>query len=405
MSTSPSISYYSSSTDISLSLPNPPDLTESLPSKQNRSVWIDQSRGLFILWMILGSIIPSQWLTDSQVLYFFLAHPGTTAKTVTLYDLVMVGFLWIIGLLFSISFQRRRHKQGYYEAVKYVYVRYVMLLVVGLFLVWLQSDGFIACKRNGMHVVRWDVIPSLGLAGLVAIVLLQVPHPIARVLVSVLMMVIYQLCLVYWNWREIAVHSVHGGVLGTIFTFAPMIAMGSGFGEYLLIPGNIPVVLMGNTGKVSKISITYIVSGIIIGMTGILLSFIPEMWPSKRQATLTWCLIAISYSIIISGIFLILEQVQKRITFIYLKAFGLNPMLLYLLMISFSGIKHFLFDSRTEIGFVIIFSIIELVVISGVGLLLYWKNLCFDTKLVLEKFFIFVILPLFFIKGIGFADF
>ena len=90
--------------------------------------WIDHARGFYILWMLLGDYVPETASDSSTVLRFLLVHAGNPAAwadvdPMTGYDTVMLGFLFIIGMLMRYAFDSRRRRFGWRRAVWHVVAR------------------------------------------------------------------------------------------------------------------------------------------------------------------------------------------------------------------------------------------------------------------------------------------
>jgi hypothetical protein len=173
-----------------------------------------------------------------------------------------------------------------------------------------------------MIIVIWDVLPSLGLVGLIAIPFLFL-NPKMRTILASALLIFYHLMLLYGGWREYAIRSVHGGIFGTIFGFSVIMIYATCLGELFFIDRETP--------EKKKYQI-YAIVGIIAFIGGILLALIPEWYANKRQVTLTYILISFGASILLSFIFVGIDKIVKEPIFI-LDSYGKNPFLLYVIAI------------------------------------------------------------------------
>jgi hypothetical protein len=137
------------------------------------------------------------------------------------------------------------------------------------------------------------------------------------------MLIFYQIMLIYGGWRWYAIKSVHGGIFGTIFGFTSLMIFATCFGNLLLLDKTV--------GEKRKYQI-YAAFGFICFVGGLLLAFIPEWYPNKRQVTLTYIMVSIGASILLSFIFIGLDKLIKKPIFI-LDSYGKNPFLLYIIAI------------------------------------------------------------------------
>ena len=106
---------------------------------------------------------------------FFLEHPlnQTTTTIMNFYDIGTPAFICIMGLLMPLLFFRRKDTKGVRSAILHMVYRYGFLLLLGLLIFFIDQGDFIKLV-DGMVIIRWDVLPTLGLVGLIAIPFLWV---------------------------------------------------------------------------------------------------------------------------------------------------------------------------------------------------------------------------------------
>ena len=206
-----------------------------------------------------------------------------------------------------------------------------------------------------MLILIWDVLPSLGLVGIIAIPTLFLNIKIRGLLASV-MLVLYQFMLVYGGWRAYAIESVHGGIFGTIFGFASIMIFATCFGEYLLLD---------RTVDEKKKYQNFALIGIITLVVGMVLAFIPEWYANKRQVTMSYILISMGASILLSFLFIGLDKLTNKPIFI-LDSYRKNPFLLYISAI----VIEFLLVDIIELEKDFIIFIIMVIIITGIAVLL-----------------------------------
>ena len=107
------------------------------------------------------------------------------------------------------------------------------------------------------------------------------------------MLTFYQMMLLYGGWRAYAIESVHGGIFGTIFGFSTIMILSTCFGEYLLVDKSV---------EERKKYMNYALIGAISFVVGLVLAFLPEWYANKRQVTMSYILISLGASILLSFI-------------------------------------------------------------------------------------------------------
>ncbi|MFX1589452.1 MAG: acyltransferase family protein [Promethearchaeota archaeon] len=289
-------------------------------TRGKRYYWIDHARGFIMILLVITEFLPA---FIREAARFFLEHPEPqrTVEYMNFYDVGAPAFIFIMGFLMPLSFFHRKERDGTGKTVRHMIIRYGVILLLG-YLVILIDQQAIVKTVDGMVIVIWDVLPSLGLVGLIAIPFLFVSPKIRAILASALL-IFYQLMLLFGGWREYAIASVHGGILGTIFGFSVIMIYATCLGELFF---------MDKEKSENKKYQIYALVGIIAFLGGILLTLIPEWYANKRQVTLTYILISLGTSILLSFVFVGIDKVVKKPIFI-LDSYGKNPFLIYVIAI------------------------------------------------------------------------
>lgn len=296
--------------------------------KRKRVYWLDHARGYVMMTLVVTMFLP-MYIRDGP-LRFILEHPenSTTIQGMNYFDIGAPAFILIMGLLMPLSFRKRQGKFGTSSAVKHVLIRYSIILGLGL-LVFLIDGGYFIKINNGepviiagIPVIRWDVLPTLGLVGIIALPFLWL-KPKIRAIAASGMIIFYQIMLMYGGWREYAIESIHGGILGTIFGFSVQMIWATCAGDLLLVNKEI---------KEKKKYMIFALAGTIAITIGYLLWLFPEMYPNKRQVSLTYILISSGASILIAFLFIAIDRkVQKPI--FGLDSYGKSLFIVYIIAI------------------------------------------------------------------------
>ena len=287
--------------------------------RSERFYWIDHARGFIMIWLVITLYLPTA--LREGVLRFFLAHPEneTTTHVMNLFDVGAPAFIVVMGLLMPLSFFHRKGKDGVKKAVKHIIIRYGIILILGLVIVFIDQGALIK-TISGMPVIQWDVLPTLGLVGLIALPFFWI-EPRIRAVIASLMLIIYQIMLIFGGWRDYAIVSVHGGILGSIFGFSAIMIYSTCLGEFLFIKKH--------SEEIKKYKFYFII-GVISYIGGLILTLVPEWYANKRQVTLTYILISLGTSILISFFFIALDKKIEKPIF-GLDSFGKNPLIIYII--------------------------------------------------------------------------
>lgn len=273
--------------------------------------------------LVITEFLPNAIREGFEISRFFLAHPPneTIVEYMNFYDIGAPAFIFIMGLLMPLSFLHRKERDGVNKAVRHMVIRYGIILLLG-FLVIIIDHGKIITTVGDVNVIIWDVLPAIGLAGLIALPFLWL-KPKLRGIVATIMLVFYQFMLLYGGWRDYAIVSVHGGIFGTIFGFSVIMIYATCLGEVMLL----------NTEHTDKKKHQiYAIVGAIALLCGFLLWLFPGWYPNKRQVTLTYISISLGASILLSFIFIGIDKKVKKPIFI-LDSYGKSPFIIYVIAV------------------------------------------------------------------------
>jgi len=323
-------------------------------TQRTRYYWIDHARGFIMILLVVTEFLPIIIREGTEIVRFFLAHPANekTVEFMNFYDVGAPAFIFIMGLLMPLSFFRRKDKDGTGKAVRHMVIRYGIILLLGYIVIFIDQ-GSLVKESGGMIIIIWDVLPSLGLVGLIAIPFLFV-NPKLRAILASGLLIFYQIMVIYGGWREYAIESVHGGIFGTIFGFSAIMIYATCLGELFFIDKE--------TTERKKYQL-YAIVGIVAFVGGILLALIPEWYANKRQVTLTYILISLGTSVLLSFIFIGIDR--KKPIFI-LDSYGKSPFLIYVIAI----VLEFLIVDIIELEKDLLIFIIMVAVLTIIAILL-----------------------------------
>ncbi len=308
--------------------------------------WLDQARGFYLMYLVLVATYPPSLLGRDPLSTFLFRHPSPKeAPFITLFDVGVPAFLLISGIAYELSFQRR-WQQERTRAVMSGLVRWGALLLVGLVLyvvdqpLTLQAFGKVTdlvkdapdLQQVYAFVLRWDVLPSLGLAGLLTLPFLLLSYP-ARTAAAYGLLVFNQGMIfanAHTHWLDYAFASIHGGIFGTIFALTPVMVLGTCVGAFYF-PEEV------DTRRKRWALLGF---ALLNAAAAGLLWLLPDGFPNKRGATTGWALLSVA--IVVGGLFpfFFLDYADKKYPHLdpfgsYRKdifaAYGLNPFLTFFL--------------------------------------------------------------------------
>ncbi len=340
--------------------------------------WIDQARGFILVALCITLTEPWEEV-EGTILFFLSGHPDETAMYMTLYDVGTLAFLFILGLSFALSFNKHRERGGNFSAIIKVISRYGLLLLLGYVLMLVEhgfdfSVLFAVNEDVGYIIPLWDVVPSLGLVGFIALPFLFIKEPKIRMGVAYGWMFVYEILLLITDIDYYASLTYHGGVFGTIFTYCGVVLIASSMAEYVFTSIETPkkkiknLVLFG-AGNLIVGAIFWIIAA----LTNILV-----LAPNKRLATFPYALISLGVIVLAIIPFVWADEVKDK-EIPYLVAFGRQPFLTYFIAELFYQVPKMLLDDFTDQMRWIILVII-LVITSIVNLLLYKKKKIVPTE-------------------------
>ncbi|MHA1725024.1 MAG: heparan-alpha-glucosaminide N-acetyltransferase domain-containing protein [Promethearchaeota archaeon] len=333
--------------------------------EKKRIYWLDHARGFIMILLVVTMYLPD-WIREGP-LRFFLEHPehSTTTHIMNFYDIGAPAFIIIMGLLMPFSFTKRKQSDGVNKAVFHILIRYGIIFGLGLLTVLIDQGSFIKKVDgeplivSGMPVIYWDVLPTLGLVGIIALPFLWV-SPKLRAVLATILIIFYQFMLIYGGWREYAIASVHGGILGTIFAFSAIMIYSTSIGEYLLVEKNSDYAV-----KFRNLAII----GIITLVGGLLIMLLPECYPNKRQVSASYCYISLGVSILMAFIFIALDKKYRKPIF-FLDSYGKSPFLIYIVAI----VLKFLIEDIIGLEITLLIGLTMIVLISVMVIVLDLKG-------------------------------
>ncbi|NHJ21496.1 MAG: hypothetical protein EAX91_11170 [Candidatus Lokiarchaeota archaeon] len=325
-------------------------------STRERLYWIDHARGFIMLLLVITEFLPNTFREASEITRFFLAHPPnqTIVTYMNFYDIGAPAFIFIMGLLMPLSFAHRKERDGVNKAVRHMIIRYGIILVLGLVVI-LIDHGEMITMVGDVPIIIWDVLPTLGLVGLIALPLLWLKTK-PRAIVATAMLVFYQFMLLFGGWREYAIYSIHGGIFGTIFGFSAMMIYATCLGD---------VLLLNKEYSDKKRYLIYAIVGAVALVAGFLLWLIPGWYPNKRQVTLTYISISLGATILLSFITIGIDKLVEKPIFI-LDSYGKSPFVIYVIAI----VLEFLISDIIGYEMDILIFIIMIIVMSAIAILL-----------------------------------
>lgn len=267
---------------------------------------IDAFRGFAVICMVVGNfLLGLVWIPA------WLKHSPDIGYTFV--DLGAPAFIFVIGLNFVTSVQRRLEKDGTRGMVQHFVVRYFAILGIGA----LFGAGQVLLGINGV-TVNWGVLQAIGVAGLATLIVIRLPSW-ERLLIGLAMLAGYQFMLDRF-WLTTVLASPHGGMYGSL-SWAALLILSTVLADIYHGQKNSLVKLLG----ASSLSI----AAALILMTWFAVS--------KNRVSATYMLLSLGLSGWFFCLFTILvDRLHWNLTFF--RVWGRNPLTLYLLSLLLQGL-------------------------------------------------------------------
>ena len=267
---------------------------------------IDQFRGFAILLMVLAN-----YMNNVNVIPSWLKHADDIGYTII--DLIAPMFIFAIGLTYGLSFHRRLERDGAWKTYQHFITRYFALVGMGFLitLIW---------EISGIHppTVNWGLFQALGVAGLVTLVVIQLPT-FWRFIAGFVLLAGYQILLDHF-WLQDVLAAPHNGPWG-VFSWSAMLilatVMADVYHEERFRQNLFPLTCAG-----------------LVGLGMVSAFWIPL---SKDRASASYVLLSLGLSGMVFFLFHIgVEKWKWKLSL--LTDWGRNPLLLYLISYVILGI-------------------------------------------------------------------
>ncbi len=281
-------------------------------NKPSRISSIDQLRGYTILGMILVN-----YLSHFKGLPWALSHHR---EGFSYADTIAPSFLFIVGIGFNLSFNRKVLNRGLGAARREALKRYLLITLIGI----------VVYGPHNWHG-WWNALVDIGLAGLLAIPFMHRSGRV-RVLAACGYLVLFQ---VMFSWTRygpyLSEHSFDGGPLGPL-SWVFCLLLGSLVWDWLA------------KGKKEAVFWNSILWGTGLTAAGMILEMewpgIKAQWPfSHRCMTMPFTLLSTGLAFFVFLLFQCLDRFSIRLT--VLNMFGMNPLALYVFHLLLVEIFHF----------------------------------------------------------------
>jgi predicted acyltransferase len=271
----------------------------ALETPKHRLESIDQFRGFAIVTMVLANFTSGIHTIPAQ-----LHHAPDVGLTPP--DLVAPFFIFAIGLTYGLSARRRASRDGWGKTTEHFFRRFVAILGIGSLMV---AIGL--AYLNDPCIVNWGALHSIGVAGLVALLVIRLPT-LWRLGVGAAVLGGYQVILDRY-WVDVTVASPHGGIQGAV-------AWGG-----MLILSTVLADLFHDEARGRRVYPWVSLATLALGVG---LAFLTPV--SKHRVSASYVVINLGLSALLFwGFHLLNEGLRVRVPL--LSAWGRNPLLLYLL--------------------------------------------------------------------------
>jgi predicted acyltransferase len=276
-----------------------------MPTHIPRLPALDQFRGFAILGMVIVN-----YLARIQIVPSWLKHAPDAGLTVA--DLVAPFFIFAIGLTYRASFERRVEKAGLRTALLHALQRNLVLIGIGAILS--ASESMLGIDNHS----SWGVLQAIGVAGIINLLFIRLPLPWTA-LVGLGLLGSYQYMLDN-SWKELVLHSSHGGILGSL-SWAAMLTLATVLAGWFFDP------------KQRARLFPLAAAACLVG--GLFLSTISSI--SKNRVSAAYVLVSLGISALLFLVFYLLSE-RARLRMQLLELWGRNPLALYLLHLLFLGL-------------------------------------------------------------------
>ena len=267
---------------------------------------IDQFRGFAIVTMVLAN-----FTSNIHTIPAWLHHAPDIGLTPP--DLVAPFFIFAIGLTFTLSAQRRASRDGWVKTTEHFFRRFMAILGIGSLM-----SAVAGWALNDSCLINWGTLQSIGVAGLMALLVVRLPT-LWRWGVGTVLLGGYQVLLDRY-WVETTVRSTNGGIQGAI-AWGAMLILATALADLFHDPAR------------GRKAYPW-VSGLVLAV-GVGLAFLTPV--SKHRVSASYVVTTLGISALLFwGFYLLADRLRFRIPL--LSAWGQNPLLLYLLHYAGTGV-------------------------------------------------------------------
>ena len=259
---------------------------------------VDQFRGLAIVLMVLAN-----FLAGLNIVTAWLRHAPDVGLTVI--DLIAPFFIFAIGIPYGVSFRRRLGRDGSRKTVEHFLRRFLALIGIGALLS--AGEYYFGISTAP---VQWGVLQAIGVAGLLAMPVLNLPQ-VWRWGVGLALLGGYQVILDQ-SWKASVLSSPHGGLPGAL-SWAAMLILATALADLYF--------------ETKQGDHKYLLTSAAVLVSGIILAFFVSV--SKNRVSASYVLVSLGASGLLFAIFDVLAG-RLKVRLPGLSYWGKNPLLLYL---------------------------------------------------------------------------